>query len=94
MAPDLEALRRHSAVPIIAIDSQPDEMTLLHALEGGADDYVSWPISHLVLIARMRAVMRRARPSDDVDFEPDLTCGPLCVSELRHRATFRACRCA
>jgi DNA-binding response OmpR family regulator len=53
-------LRRESDVPIIMLTARVDEADRLIGLELGADDYVSKPFSPRELVARVRAVLRRA----------------------------------
>ena len=59
-----QALRRESAVPIIMLTARVDEADRLRGLELGADDYVTKPFSPRELVARVRAVLRRAAPAD------------------------------
>jgi two-component system alkaline phosphatase synthesis response regulator PhoP len=54
------SLRREGAVPIIMVTARADESDKLVGLELGADDYVTKPFSPKELIARVRAVLRRA----------------------------------
>jgi DNA-binding response OmpR family regulator len=67
--PDVEgldvcrALRERSAVPIIVISARSDEADRVVGLELGADDYVTKPFGMREVIARIRAVMRRAQPA-------------------------------
>ncbi|HEX5465101.1 MAG TPA: response regulator transcription factor [Candidatus Limnocylindrales bacterium] len=56
-------LRRDSNVPIIMLTARDDEVDKLLGLEVGADDYLSKPFSPRELVARVRAVLRRAEPS-------------------------------
>ncbi|MYX97406.1 response regulator [Streptomyces sp. SID486] len=63
------ALRSRSSVPIIMITARDDEVDRVLGLELGADDYVSKPFGVRELVARIRAVTRRARPA-----VPDTRC--------------------
>jgi len=54
-------LRRASNVPIIMLTARADESDKLVGLELGADDYVTKPFSPKELVARVRAVLRRAQ---------------------------------
>lgn len=54
-------LRRESDVPIIMLTARSDESDQLIGLELGADDYIVKPFSPRALIARVRAVLRRAQ---------------------------------
>jgi two-component system alkaline phosphatase synthesis response regulator PhoP len=64
--PDLDgldvarSLRRDSNVPIIMLTARADESDKLVGLELGADDYITKPFSPKELVARIRAVLRRA----------------------------------
>jgi DNA-binding response OmpR family regulator len=53
-------IRRDSSVPIIMLTARVDETDKLIGLELGADDYVTKPFSPRELVARVRAVLRRA----------------------------------
>src|SRR5712664_2479361 len=54
------ALRREGALPIIMLTARTEESDKLVGLELGADDYVVKPFSPKELVARVRAVLRRA----------------------------------
>ncbi len=58
-------LRRRSRVPIIMLTARGTETDRIVGLELGADDYVVKPFSAAEVIARIRAVLRRAAPSPD-----------------------------
>jgi two-component system response regulator RegX3 len=70
-------LRRASDVPIIVLTARGTELERVLGLELGADDYVVKPFSGAEVIARMRAVLRRARPTAE---EPS---GPTEIGPLR-----------
>jgi len=55
-----EAIRRDSAVPIMMLTARGEEADLVRALELGADDYLTKPFSPRTLIARVKALLRRA----------------------------------
>jgi DNA-binding response OmpR family regulator len=54
------ALRRESNVPIVMLTARVEESDKLVGLELGADDYITKPFSPKELVARVRAVIRRA----------------------------------
>jgi two-component system response regulator RegX3 len=56
-------LRASSTVPIIVITARSEEVDRVVGLELGADDYVVKPFGFRELVARIRAVTRRARPA-------------------------------
>jgi two-component system KDP operon response regulator KdpE len=68
MLPDLdgvevtERLRQWSDMPIIVLSAVGEEEAKVRALSAGADDYVTKPFGPPELIARLEAVMRRAKP--------------------------------
>jgi two-component system KDP operon response regulator KdpE len=66
-------LRTWSSAPVIVLSALEDEREKVAALDAGADDYVTKPVGIDELIARLRAVLRRAVPSG----EPVLTIGEL-----------------
>ena len=58
-------LRARSDVPIIVVTAKGEEVDRVVGLELGADDYLVKPFGFRELLARIRAVMRRARPGTD-----------------------------
>jgi DNA-binding response OmpR family regulator len=55
-------LRRRSDVPILMLTARDDEIDRVTGLTLGADDYVVKPFSPRELVARVKAILRRARP--------------------------------
>ena len=55
-----ESIRRNSRVPIMMLTVRGEEEDLVRALELGADDYLTKPFSPRTLLARARALLRRA----------------------------------
>ena len=53
-------LRSHSDVPIIMLTARDGEIDRVLGLEMGADDYVTKPFSPRELVARVKAILRRA----------------------------------
>lgn len=84
-------LRAESEVPIIVITARGDEVDRVVGLELGADDYVVKPFGFRELVARIRAVTRRAasRQGIDDEAEPDpvLHAGRVEVDTRTRRAT-------
>jgi two-component system KDP operon response regulator KdpE len=54
-----QEIRSFSDVPIVMLTARGGEVDRVRGLEMGADDYVTKPFSHLELLARVRAVLRR-----------------------------------
>ncbi len=57
----LQQIRAVSPVPILMLTVRADTPNKVRALDLGADDYLTKPFDHLELLARLRALMRRAR---------------------------------
>jgi two-component system, OmpR family, response regulator ResD len=72
----LKQLRSNSDVPVVILSGRPTELDRVTALERGADDYVVKPGSTADLVARIRAVLRRARPGTE---RPTLAWGTLLI---------------
>ncbi len=79
-------LRRDEAcrdLPIIMLTAKTGEKDKVQGLEGGADDYITKPFSARELVARVKALLRRATP----DSEEPLVAGPLHLDPVSHRIT-------
>ena len=61
----LKAVRAFSTVPVIILTARDADQDKILGLELGADDYVTKPFSPGELVARVRAVLRRAAPASD-----------------------------
>lgn len=87
----LRRLREFSSIPVIFLTSKDDEIDEALGLAMGADDYISKPFSQRLLIARIRAILRRqdlaaskAEASDET--EPKLLVrGRLSMDPARHK---------
>jgi two-component system KDP operon response regulator KdpE len=64
-------LRSWTTVPILVLSAVDEEKEKIDALDAGADDYVTKPFSGDELLARLRAALRRARPSSEPMIELD-----------------------
>ncbi|UZK69958.1 response regulator transcription factor [Sphingomonas sp. S1-29] len=91
----LRRLREKSAVPVIFLTSKDDELDEALGLAMGADDYIAKPFSQRLLIARIRAILRRtevvvagehgeAAPPP----QPVIERGRLAMDPARHRVTW------
>jgi DNA-binding response OmpR family regulator len=67
-------IRRDSRVPVVMLTARTETSAVVAGLELGADDYVTKPFEMPELIARLRAVLRRASAEPD---DPVLTVGVL-----------------
>lgn len=76
-------VRTFSQVPVIMVTAKIEEIDRLLGLELGADDYICKPFSPREVVARVKAVLRRARDGKTVQAHD------LVLDEHRYRATFR-----
>ncbi len=94
----LRRLRETSSVPVIFLTSKDDEQDEAAGLAMGADDYIAKPFSQKLLIARIRAILRRSAmaqaPSDSGEDsgggerEAELARGRLRMDPARHRVSW------
>ena len=88
----LERLRAVSNMPVIMLTSKDDEADEALGLELGADDYITKPFSPTLLVARIRAILRRATvAAKAAEEEPDqeVVRGDLLLDAERHRVVWR-----
>ncbi len=79
------SLRRISDVPILILTARQEEMDRVVGLSLGADDYVIKPFSPRELVARVKAILRRARPA--VPATRRLTRDGLCLDLEKRKVT-------
>jgi two-component system response regulator ChvI len=90
----LRRLREKSAVPVIFLTSKDDELDEALGLAMGADDYIAKPFSQRLLIARIRAVLRRTElrdnpPGAEAEEPTELIeRGRLAMDPARHRVAW------
>ncbi len=84
----LRRIRNSSNVPILMLTARGDDIDRIVGLELGADDYVTKPCTPRELVARLRAILRRASSSDRADVGA-LSSGSLLVEPSTRRATWR-----
>ena len=90
----LRRLREKSAVPVIFLTSKDDELDEALGLAMGADDYIAKPFSQRLLIARIRAILRRTEAASGSAGEEasaphaSLERGRLTMDPARHRVTW------
>ncbi|WP_433336053.1 response regulator [Spirillospora sp. CA-294931] len=80
----IRGLRAWSTVPIIVLSGRAESDDKVQALDAGADDYLTKPFGVDELLARMRAITRRA-PADGAD--PEVALGPWTVDLARKTVT-------
>jgi DNA-binding response OmpR family regulator len=79
----LAMLRAVSQVPVVVVTARDDEVSIVRALDAGADDYVVKPFGVDHAAARIRAVLRRGRTSDR---DASIVVGRLVVDPRRRTA--------
>ncbi|MEI9926647.1 MAG: response regulator transcription factor [Sphingomonas sp.] len=90
----LRRLREKSAIPVIFLTSKDDELDEALGLAMGADDYIAKPFSQRLLIARIRAILRRTEPiqptveGEEPEPAQTLERGRLTMDPARHRVTW------
>ena len=84
-----EQIREFSTVPIVMLTALGEEQDKVRGLQVGADDYVTKPFSARELLARVEAVLRRARLSDIPSTEPSFSCPGLNIDFLARRVVVR-----
>ncbi|WP_407925619.1 response regulator [Erythrobacter rubeus] len=93
----LKRMREHVPLPVIFLTSKDDEDDEEAGLELGADDYIAKPFSQRLLIARIRAILRRADPSRELSGDDTgsseavhqkLERGRLQMDAARHHVTW------
>jgi two-component system, OmpR family, response regulator RegX3 len=82
-------LRARSRVPIIMLTARGEEADRVAGLELGADDYVVKPFSARELVARVRAVLRRAAEAGERRVEGATKIGDLRIDPARRSVSFR-----
>ncbi|MDZ7674268.1 MAG: response regulator transcription factor [Acidimicrobiales bacterium] len=82
-------LRKKSRVPIIMVTAKGSEIDTVVGLEVGADDYVTKPYRVRELVARMRAVMRRAEHRDEDLSQDAMAVGDVALDPEKHEVRIR-----
>ena len=80
-------MRRHDRVPILILSAKGENIDQVLGLEMGADDYVVKPVEPRVLLARIEALLRRARATPAEPREARLHAGRLAIDAARRAAT-------
>ncbi len=92
----LQKLREKSALPVIFLTSKDEEPDEALGLALGADDYITKPFSQRLLVARIRAILRRSElargdAAADAESAPseELARGRLVMDPARHQVTWQ-----
>ena len=68
----LRRLRSVSKIPVLLLTARGEDVDRIVGLEIGADDYLPKPFNPRELVARIRAILRRAKPSKATDAAPEI----------------------
>ena len=83
----LRKIRHLSSMPIIFLTSKDDEVDEILGLGLGADDYITKPFSQRLLLARIRALLRRndnSKNHDQLEPKSNMLRGDLLLDKTRH----------
>lgn len=86
----LRRVRASSAVPVLMLTARGEDVDRIVGLELGADDYLPKPFNTRELLARIHAVLRRAKPAAERAAAPPA--GPLTVGDVELDAGARVVR--
>jgi DNA-binding response OmpR family regulator len=76
----LRQIRAESRIPVLMLTAKGDALDRVLGLEMGADDYLPKPFNPQELVARIRAILRRAKPQTDVTGHTAAT--PIVVGDV------------
>ncbi|MCG8348965.1 MAG: response regulator transcription factor [Chloroflexales bacterium] len=85
----IRLIRQSALTPIIVLSALSEEQHKVQALNQGADDYLTKPFGVDELLARVNAVMRRAKWGDAQHHREQLVYGEIVVDRARHQVTVR-----
>jgi two-component system, OmpR family, phosphate regulon response regulator OmpR len=75
----LRRLRRNGDIPVLMLTAKGDDLDRIVGLEIGADDYLAKPFNPRELVARIKAILRRGRTTDESDAKDVLRFGRLVI---------------
>jgi phosphate regulon transcriptional regulatory protein PhoB len=84
LAQQLKQSPKTKSIPVIMVSARGEEEDRVKGLDTGADDYVAEPFSPREMVARVKAVLRRAKPDEASD---EIEIGGLVMDNLGHRVT-------
>ncbi|MCE5301040.1 MAG: response regulator transcription factor [Spirochaetia bacterium] len=81
---------RYSNIPVIMLTARGEEADRIVGLELGADDYVTKPFSPGELTARVKAVLRRNRATEESETAETVKIGDIVIDPERHEVKVRS----
>jgi two-component system phosphate regulon response regulator PhoB len=84
LAQQIKQSAKTRGLPIIMVSARGEEEDRIRGLDTGADDYITKPFSPRELVARVNAVLRRARPEDGAD---TVEIGGLAIDHISRRVS-------
>jgi len=84
LAQQLKQSPKTRQLPIIMVSARGEEEDRVRGLDTGADDYIAKPFSPREMVARVNAVLRRAKPDELAD---EIEIGGLHMDNISHRVT-------
>lgn len=81
-------VREFSDVPVIMLSVNAEPVEILHGFEVGADDYVSKPFDSKILLARIKAILRRC-PGQQKAAPAEIVCNQLVIHPAARQVTLR-----
>ena len=82
-------IREFSLVPVVMLTARGEQVDKLRGFEAGADDYLTKPFAPPELLARIRAVLRRAQQNSPTSAPAVVRCGELTIDFVRRRVLVR-----
>jgi two-component system, OmpR family, KDP operon response regulator KdpE len=82
-----QRVREFSNIPIVMLTAKARESDLLQGFDMGTDDYLTKPFSARELLARIRALLNRARIESIAPSQASIQCGSLGIDLARRRVT-------
>jgi two-component system phosphate regulon response regulator PhoB len=84
LAQQLKQNQKSRSLPIIMVSARGEEEDRIKGLDTGADDYIAKPFSPREMVARVKAVLRRAKSEEIAD---EIEIGGLRIDNIGHRVT-------
>ncbi len=83
----LKTTEKTSSIPIVMLTARGEEADIVAGLEMGADDYIIKPFSPKVLLARIKAVLRRRKTDSSLNSEDILKIKEIVINISKHEVT-------